>query len=183
MNINNWKQLEKNKYNWLYQEGYGVGQPLRCVKKYNLSPNLSCIDLGCGRASLSSYFKSYTGVDISDYIIEKNKKNKEGSYYCTSLDNLECIQNSYDIAICSDVMEHIPSDQLYSVLSSIAKLNVQVFYFVISTRKSVILDQYKNNLHLSIFPANIWRDKINMFFTIDNEEILPTLYTIKCFKK
>lgn len=178
-----WAISEDKKYSWLYERSYPPGNPMGCVKKYSLPNTLSCIDLGCGRASLSTYFNNYTGVDVSEYIISKNKKTRSGKYHHSSLDELDFIQDYFDIAICSDVMEHIPPEELDSVLSSISNLKVETYFFVISTRKSVLLDEDNNNLHLSVFSSDFWRKKLNIFFTINHEEVKTTLYTVKCLKK
>lgn len=180
--MHKWKEIEDEKYSWLYENGYPIGQPMRSVKKFNIPKNLSCIDLGCGRGTPSSYFDNYTGVDISRYIINYNKQNRKGNYIHASLDNLSMITDSYDIALCSDVMEHIPESHVESVLESISKLSVDLYYFTISTRKSVLLDKDKNNLHLTIWNSDTWRKILSQFFTLLEEECLPTLYTIKCTK-
>lgn len=181
--MKHWSKLEDEKYSLLYKNNYPVGQPMRCVKKYNLPKDLNCIDLGCGKASLSTYFSNYTGVDVSGYIIEKNKRTRSGQYHHASLDDLYFITDSFDLAICSDVLEHIPTIEVENVLKSISSLNCKDYYFVISTRKSVLLDSKKNNLHLSVFNHDWWKSKINHFFNIKDEEILPTLYTVQCQKK
>jgi len=184
--MKSWSQEEDEKYSWLYENGYPIGNPMRIVNRYKLLNNQICIDLGCGRASLSKHFEFYTGVDISKYIIEHNKKTRSGHYIHSSLDELYKIKlnyNNFDIAICSDVMEHIPEPEVVNVLSSISKLNVRDFYFAISTRKSVLLDKNKNNLHLSVFTSNTWNSLISKFFSIQDEEIAPSLYTVKCNKR
>jgi 2-polyprenyl-3-methyl-5-hydroxy-6-metoxy-1,4-benzoquinol methylase len=178
-----WSKIEDEKYSWLYKNNYPIGQPMKVVKMFNLDKNLSCIDLGCGRASLSTYFINYTGVDVSEYIINVNKSNRKGNYIHTSLDSLDFIKTSYDIAICSDVMEHIPPNELKNVLKSISCLSVKNYYFVISTRKSIILDNENKNLHLSVFSSSIWKDMFLEYFKISYEETLQSLYILECQTK
>ena len=181
--MKDWIQEEDDKYSWLYENGYPIGNPMRIVNKYGLLKEQSCIDLGCGRASLSKYFISYTGVDVSKYIIEHNKKARSGDYFHGSLDKLSHIRfnrSNFDIAICSDVMEHIPETEVSNVLRAISNLDAKAFYFAISTRKSVLLDKENKNLHLSVFSSDKWASLISEFLSIDHEEKSPTLYTIKC---
>ena len=180
--MQNWIEEEDIKYSYLYKNNYPAGQSMKCIHLFNLSKDLSCIDLGCGRATLSNYFNSYTGVDISKYIIDINKSTKRGNYFHLSLHELSAIKDYYDIAICSDVMEHIPESQITSVLNSISQLNVKNFYFAISTRKSIYLDHNKKNLHLSIFDASKWKIILMNFFDVLQEEVLATLYTVHCCK-
>jgi Glycosyltransferase family 29 (sialyltransferase)/Methyltransferase domain len=181
--MQNWEQIEDQKYSFLYENDYPIGDPMRLVKKYQISKKSSCIDLGCGRASLSNYFDNYTGVDVSEFIIGQNKKNRKGVYFHKSLASLEDLTNHYNCAICSDVMEHIPPEHVDSVLASMSKLNADIFYFAISTRKSVFLDNNGENLHLTVLPAHDWRNKILANFIILNEETSGSLWICKAIKK
>jgi len=181
--MKDWAQEEDDKYSWLYENGYPIGNPMRIVNKYGLLKEQSCIDLGCGRACLSTYFVSYVGIDVSKYIIDHNKKTRSGDYFHASLDRLSDIslgRSYFDVAICSDVMEHIPEVEVCNVLSSISSLDVKNFYFAISTRKSGYLDKNKQNLHLSVFSSEKWKSLLSKFFSIENEDKIPDLYTVKC---
>lgn len=175
-----WAKEEDSKYSWLYENNYPIGAPMRIIKKYNIKSAEKCIDLGCGRASLSMHFSDYTGVDVSNYIIEHNKKTRIGTFIHCSLDDLANITEKYDVAICSDVMEHIPKNEIDNVLKSISSLISSHFYFAISTRKSVLLDKEGNNLHLSVLTSEEWKKHITKYFKILDEESINSLYTVKC---
>jgi len=175
-----WAKAEDTKYSDLYKNGYPIGAPMRLVNLFDVNQNSKCIDLGCGRASLSKYFSNYTGIDVSEYIISNNLNNRQGLFYHKSLDDLYDLTDNYDVAICSDVMEHIPENEIDNTLKSISSLKVQHYYFAISTRKSVLLDSNGNNLHLSVLPADQWRHYLSKYFKILEEEIKPSLFSVKC---
>lgn len=178
-----WAEEEDKKYSFLYKNNYPVGSPMRLINLFNIDKNKKCIDLGCGRASLSKYFSQYTGIDVSEYIIKNNLNNRQGLFYHKSLDELYDLTENYDVAICSDVMEHIPENEIDNTLKSISSLQVQHYYFAISTRKSVLLDANGNNLHLSILTASKWIDYLSNYFQIINKEVKPTLFSVKCITK
>ncbi len=175
-----WAKEEDEKYSLLYKNNYPIGAPMRLIKLFNIDKNKKCIDLGCGRASLSKYFSKYTGIDVSAFIVKQNQSTRTGLFLHQSLDNLYEITEAYDVAICSDVMEHIPEDEIHNVLKSISSLNVQNYYFAISTRKSVFLDMNGNNLHLSVLTASEWINHLSNYFKVIEKEIKPTLLSVTC---
>jgi SAM-dependent methyltransferase len=183
-------QTEQEKYNWLFEnKDYAnykdaIGLPSKLIKEYSIDSNQKCIDLGCGRGTLSKHFIDYTGVDISDYIVQENIKNNKGKYIHCSLDKLETISDSFDVAICSDVMEHIPPELVDGVLKSISNLDCKYFYFSISTRPSKILSRDGDNLHLTVFDKNKWNSIIREYFTITRTSSpIHTVANFKCAKK
>lgn len=179
-----WYREEDIKYSDLYSKGYPIGNPMGLIKKYNISRESKCIDLGCGRGSLSNYFENYTGVDVSEYIIAENKKKRKGNFYHLSLDCLDSLYSSeFDVAICADVMEHIPEDKIENVLESMSKLSVREFFFGISTRKSVFLDSEGDNLHLAVLRPQEWLNYFSKYFTEIESKTSGSLLEIKCKNK
>lgn len=179
-----WYKKEDERYSHLYSNNYPIGNPMGIVTRYKLQKNQKCLDLGCGRATLSNYFTDYTGVDVSSYIIEQNKKTKKGIFYNCSLDDISMLKNNqYEVIICSDVMEHIPENKLDGVLYSISKMSTKMFYFDISLRKSVFLDSQGNNLHLSVLSKDTWLNYFQKYFTIISSELKNTLLHIECSNK
>lgn len=187
--MSNWSDDEDKKYSWLYaNKNYAnykdsIGLPSKLVKEYSIDKNSICIDLGCGRGTLSRYFTNYTGVDVSEYIIKENIKNNKGKYIHSSLDKLEQISDSYDVAICSDVLEHIPPDNINVVIKSISELKCKCFYFSISTRPSKILSKGGENLHLTVLDKEEWNAIMSKCFTIlETSSPIHTVINFKCAK-
>jgi len=103
-----------------------------------IDDNTKICDLGCGHAFNSRNSPNYYGVDISDFIINKNKTVFPNSnFICSSIDNLSVIYDiDFDYVICSDVLEHIPPVEVDNVLNEISKLKSRYFYLGISCRDS-----------------------------------------------
>lgn len=163
-----WYKLEDEKYSWLYANGYPKGNPEGLCSRFDIPSSWKAVDLGCGLGSLSNYFKNYTGIDGARFVVEKNQKdNKNGTYIHGSLHKVhELVSGSFDVAICADVMEHIPSDQVETVLQSIAKVDANRYAFAISTRPSGILDKDGGNLHLTIWTHQAWENALTKYFNI-----------------
>lgn len=178
-----WWKEEQEKYNYLYRNGYPDGTPDKTILKHNFDNSLYICDLGCGLGVLSEKFDKYVGIDVSNYVIEKNnikyKNNINKKFYHGSLDNLSFIKNEkFDLIVCFDVMEHIPTLKLDNVLSEISKLNSDRYYFYISVVKSKMLDKDNNNLHLSVFPHDFWIDKLQKHFKNVKVKIMKLQYHI-----
>jgi len=149
---------EDERYSHLYEHrDYPPGDVYAVLHAFGFDHKQRVLDLGCGRAALSKVFPSYTGVDVSSYAVMKNRTDRPGTYHHSSLDNLECVSNcSFDLVICSDVLEHIPPERIAAVIESIASVQATVFYFNICCRKSHWKDRHGNGLHASIMSHDEW---------------------------
>lgn len=173
---NQWALEEDLKYSLLYEKGspttkfkpYPIGNPMGLVREFSYSNDLRACDLGCGRASLSNYFKEhYVGVDCSKYIIDLNKSRLKHDFYHASLCSLACLKDcEFDVSICADVMEHIPEEHVDEVLGEISTVKSNVYAFGISTRKSVFLDNNGGNLHLTVWDHEKWLAKLREYFDV-----------------
>ncbi len=63
---------------------------------------------------------------------------------------------SYDLVLCTDVMEHIPEGDVLDVLWHIRGLSRRA-YFNISTRPSTILLPNGDNAHATVQAPELWR--------------------------
>lgn len=155
-------------YSGLYREGYPLGAPGRIVDAFGYCGEESVCDLGCGHAQLSFIFPAYVGVDVSTEIIERNKLIRRGEYYRRSLHELEgdLLERVFDLAICCDVMEHIPAQKVPLVLREISKLTAKRFAFGISCRDSECRDKEGGTLHPTIWEPEKWRREIETWFRV-----------------
>lgn len=89
------------------------------INDYVLENNIeNCIDFGCGDGNQLSFFEisNYIGIDISDYIIKKNKiKYKQDItkkfYSYPEFDKLN--QQPVDLTLSLDVIYHLMEDRLF----------------------------------------------------------------------
>jgi len=86
------------------------------IKEKNIK---TVIEFGCGdgnQLSLINYEK-YTGVDVSDYIVEKNREKYAGDmakeFYHTLTEREHYINQKYDMAISMDVIFHLLEDEVF----------------------------------------------------------------------
>lgn len=102
----------------------------------NSIKNKSVLEIGCGYGSLSVYLSKLggkvTGVDISSEAIKISKKNamlfnQKIKYLESNAINLPFKDNSFDLVVCCDTLEHIPDynkaiDEIIRVSKSSGKI-------------------------------------------------------------
>jgi cyclopropane fatty-acyl-phospholipid synthase-like methyltransferase len=178
-----WIKEEDDKYSSLYSNGYPDGTPIYLVNLFNLKYSEKVIDLGCGLGSLSNHFKNYTGVDISNWVISRNRDVRvNGEYYHESLSDLSFFHDQeYDSVICSDVMEHIPENKVIEVLNSISLLTSRKFYFEINILPSSYVDSNGDNLHLTLWSTDKWIEELKKYFNLSKATIKEKSMLIECY--
>ena len=174
-----WYLVEERKYSMLYEGGYGPAQPNKVVLLGECQPTDIALDLGCGEALLSHFFNNYTGVDISSVAIERNKQRRKGVYYQSSLDQLSFLTQTFDVVVCSDVLEHIPESKLDAVLNSIRSVKSHKYLFAISCRESVTKSVEGEQLHLTVKEPEWWEHKLSELFLVTVLEKHPTWVVFK----
>ncbi len=77
------------------------------------------IEIGCGDGNQISliHYQSYTGVDVSDFIIEKNRiryqEDKTKQFFCAETDREKYSTFRYEMAISMDVIFHLLEDSVF----------------------------------------------------------------------
>ncbi len=163
-----WAVEEDKKYSFLYvNRQYPPGHTSAVLKAFGYQPADRTVDLGCGRAALRDTFASYVGIDVSAVAIAENRKLPGAVFYHASLDDLTCLKGqSFDLAICSDVLEHIPPERLSEVLRAISEVNASRHYFNVCCRPSMWKDEHGGPLHLSVLRPQKWLDVLGVNFRI-----------------
>ena len=108
------------------------------------------LEYGCGRSTLSDYVESEMGVNWSKY----DPAIKEHSTPPST---------PSDLIVCTDVMEHIPEEDVDDVLAHIKSLSDCVF-FNISTRPAKNVLPNGENAHCTVWNEEKWRDTIHRHF-------------------
>lgn len=145
---------------------------LDLVNKIIPSNVKTILDVGCGSGALTNYFDNnryeITGLDRSKEALKHYKHNKiEGS-----VDRLPFADNSFDLVICSDVLEHLPSDILKKTIDELKRVSGK-YLLIISPNNEELLQNstqckkcgtiYHINNHLHSF--NI--DNLKQMFVDD----------------
>ena len=77
------------------------------------------IELGCGDGNQLSLidYKFYTGIDVSEYIVNQNKKHyssKENyNFFCSLTEREKYIYEKFDLSISMDVIFHLLENDVY----------------------------------------------------------------------
>lgn len=111
----------------------------------------SILDYGCGQGALKkalAVFEMLGHAEITEYdpaipgkdSIEKHK--------------------TFDLVVCTDVLEHVEPDRLAVVIDHIQSLADKLLFLVIATRPSNKFFQDGRNVHLIIEPAVWWEPRI-----------------------
>jgi hypothetical protein len=122
----------------------------------------SITDWGCGtgKAAQAMFEKGY---DLRLVDIAGNAYVGALPFVETCLWELPEDMPATDYGFCADVMEHIPTEHVDSVLAGIAKRTRRKCYFQIALfHDSHFTDA--GPLHLSVFPGEWWQDRIEQQF-------------------
>lgn len=164
-----------DQYNRLYEKtGYAepvcTGNPDKWVpilESFNtLGKNLSVVDLGCGRGyylrKLREMGHRVFGVEQSSvccgkYLLDIPNRN-------STLENFITTNNeTYDVVLSTDVLEHIPEKEIDKILDGISKLsNVALLGITNSSDKDEIDG---TELHLCIHPIDWWIKQLKKYYS------------------
>jgi SAM-dependent methyltransferase len=132
-------------------------------------PDSTCIDFGCGtgRGALMLSLLGRMKVTMFDFA-ENALDDDVRDITVTQPDRLKFIQHDLNkmppiskpavYGYCTDVMEHLPEDEVDNVLNNILNSAHNVF-FCIDTQPDVMGARIGEPLHLTVKPYNWWLDK------------------------
>ena len=135
---------------------------LSTAEYYLERPVKSVLDVGCGEGNWLQALRllrpkiRYTGVDASDYAVERYGK-KRGIRPGTFATLEECgLEDSYDLIICSDTLFYLSLDELKRGLASLApRANGTAFLELYTGADSVVGDFPRSGLCSATFYTNL----------------------------
>jgi cyclopropane fatty-acyl-phospholipid synthase-like methyltransferase len=178
------KGLDYNYYgNW--QTNYGKFViPVSNVLAKTQKGTLSMLDVGtaCGvnllGIKLTGVFKKVVGVDNSPFMINLGKKTHgftdEELMVLDAREVAEYFEpESFDLIHCSQMLEHIPEDEIVDVLRGFSNIltSVGVIMLVVDSvtpGQSAEELKEKEETHVTVKPRKWWQDKINSVFRLDS---------------
>ena len=107
------------------------------------------LDYGCGQGTLASAIRAKSLGEVSEYDPAIPGK-----------DNIEKWK-TFDLVVCTDVLEHVEPDRLPVVIDHLFKLTKKILFLVIATRPSNKFFPDGRNVHLTIQPASWWRERLD----------------------
>ncbi len=111
------------------------------IKQYDCE---SILDYGCGKATHHKKAK-LSNVTLYDPYYEPYSKRLEGSF---------------DMVICTDVMEHIPEEDVGKVLAELIDRTNKVLFLAICTKPALKKFSDGTNVHLTVKPSEWWNDML-----------------------
>lgn len=184
--MDKWLSSEKEKYDriWRSFPEYRETSPSDYLFPVFLSyfakeiaPSHSIIDFGCGPGKLAftalKHNLSIHLVDISEHCLDPEvfllHIKKKVLFSQSSLWDLPKTLFPAEWIICFDVLEHIPEKKIDACLKEMSLRMKKGGFFSICLQKEQFGEIVGESLHLTLKPANWWREKINVYFKIDKE--------------
>jgi SAM-dependent methyltransferase len=191
--VNDYFKAEDDRYSWLYEKGpyskpnLSMGRLSKFADWAKITTDLAkqnIVDLGCGPATLSHMlpYKHYTGVDVSSFQTKKNQDHEvrtNVTYVHASIDKLPFKDMEFDLAICTDVMEHVPENQVDRVFKEMFRVASAVM-LTIDCAKARLSDRNGKNLHCTVQPLKWWKDKVSKLSIIRYEDYQNKKVTFYC---
>lgn len=145
--VDQYKQLHSDHENY----GKSSNEKVRIV--LSLVDDLSAksvLDYGCGKSSLMDGVVSRRRVSVGRYdpAIDEYKDKPRGEF---------------SLVVCTDVMEHIPEDDVSAVLNDIRGFSGNAF-FSISTRKAKATLPDGQNAHATVRGDEWWMERVRESF-------------------
>lgn len=144
--------------------GYGAGPGGRdvavlaqVIRERGLSNAASVVDWGCGTSKVAEKLWPEAKVILYDFAIEGIDDKPTGDH---------------DVLICTDVMEHIPEEEVEGVLSEMRGL-ADTAIFVIHTGEAHNRLPNGENCHCTVRPENWWTARLLDHWTIGQGFEMP----------
>lgn len=159
----------------------GEGFAAEFVKLAGIAKETSVIDFGCGTGRGGRAIHALTGCSVVLTDFADNCLDAGNQLPFVVSDLAEPIGLKADVGYCTDVMEHIPPEQVRDVIDNIMAC-VKTCYFKIAMFPDNMGALIGHPLHLSVFPAPIWEaffsDYSILHFESDKNTSAPyaTLY-------
>jgi 2-polyprenyl-3-methyl-5-hydroxy-6-metoxy-1,4-benzoquinol methylase len=114
----NWSSSEFGKFT-RKKSAYYLGEFERAG--IDICPGIKCLEIGFGNGSFASWSVSrgaqYFGVEIIDDLLDRAKQG--GFEVGSSIDELNIAEESLDLVVAFDILEHLTLDELRLILSKV----------------------------------------------------------------
>jgi SAM-dependent methyltransferase len=130
-------------------------------------PFESILDVGCGKGEgvklLGEEGYEAWGCDIADLSNIWTENGIENRCWTAPSHDLPFNNDSFDMVMCCDVLEHIPPDYVDKSLDEIFRVSRKYFYFSIACcEETPVRGKYNIPLHMTIMPPNWWMEKLTV---------------------
>lgn len=158
-------EAEKYQEVWEHDEyrGYSPGESyvwmfLEMLKEHNIKMKGKLAEIGCGTGRAGLILNNF--FEVHKYDITSNCLDEfvpKTNFHV--LDICKEPLPKHNIGYCCDVMEHMPTEYVMTVLNNIAK-SCNYAFFSICTKPDHFGKLVGEDLHLTVKPYTWWRDKL-----------------------
>ena len=120
------------------------------------------VDFGCGTGRGAKKIAELTRCEVQLVDFADNCRDEGNNLPFTVADLTKPIGISGNIGYCTDVMEHIPPEDVSDVIRNIMDC-VDSCYFKIALFDDTMGQLIGHPLHLSVFPSEWWQDKFSAY--------------------
>src|SRR5690606_14639538 len=136
------------------QKRYGISGDSLVENLFSVADRqtTSVLDYGCGQSDTGTKLAAMLGTKVLcqyDPAVEGRDSPIKGKYY---------------LCICTDVLEHIPEEELDKVFKDITKHTDKEVIFVIALREAAQILPNGENAHCTVKPKEWWEDKLKTAF-------------------
>ena len=143
--------------------GYSLAKWINIIKKIIEENNCkSLIDYGCGKAIL--YNNKITIDNIKYNNVKDFWKIKDCFLYDPAIDIYDNYpKDKSDIVICTDVIEHIPEEDVITFIDDIYNLAHNSVFIVIATMPASKYFENGKNIHICLKSKDEWKEIFQKF--------------------
>ena len=138
--------------------GYSLSKWIVKIKEINeLNKCSSLLDFGCGKGFLYNNKFKINGEEYTNLF--NYWKIDEIYLFDPAVEKYSLYpKKKYDGLICTDVIEHIPEDDVINFIDNLFKLTNKFIFAVIATIPASKYFDDGKNIHLSLKSQNVWKD-------------------------
>lgn len=156
--------IEQHKYEamWSHPQYRKVAPGVACIPQFLLTakPNKgeTVRDLGCGTGRVGAALAEH-GLNVTQYDFAENCRDPEIDLPFVLHDLTQPLSGTSDYAICTDVLEHIPPEDVTRVLWNVCTAARRVFLQISCTEDHMgaLIDE---PLHLTVESHDWWKEKL-----------------------
>lgn len=157
------KEAVKYEYYWRRQWSLSserVGERFAVDKLCRLLDFKTVLDVGCGPGQSVHWLLEHgydtKGCDISRYVVDNPvpELHDKNVLHCAPASDLPFADNSFDVVFCTDVMEHIPEENIDTSIREMARVVRKYLFLTICLYPSSLRNLVE--YHATIRPRDWW---------------------------